>query len=121
VTVQGATGRHLSAASGLRAWRGPTPPSAAAFALPSRAPAESLPALSGDARGTPVTHDAPRKHVNTPAARPESRRVDPRNTAGFDQRRRVDLETLPDSTNVDALTPKRCRQGSIGDELCVEA
>jgi F0F1-type ATP synthase membrane subunit c/vacuolar-type H+-ATPase subunit K len=30
--MQATTGDHLSAASGLRAWRGPTPPSAAAFA-----------------------------------------------------------------------------------------
>jgi hypothetical protein len=33
VTTQETTGDHLSAASGLRAWRGPTPPSAAALPL----------------------------------------------------------------------------------------
>jgi hypothetical protein len=31
--MQEMAGGHLSAASGLRAWRGPTPPSATALAL----------------------------------------------------------------------------------------
>jgi hypothetical protein len=69
--------------------------------------AKALPALPSNARGTPAAQHARREHVNALAAGRECRRVD--------------AEALPGSANVDALTPKRCRQGSIGHESCVEA